>query len=108
MRVEWLFLRWLVVIGLIALGVSYAKSWRLSRPHTAYETIPLVRGERSSGMPVRGVMVDPQERSIYAVVGGPTDSSQPADFFILWKGRTGRRSALRSRRAKAAPRGCGK
>jgi hypothetical protein len=89
MRVEWLFLRWLVVIGLIALGVSYAKSWRLSRPHTAYETIPLVRGERSSGMPVRGVMVDPQERSIYAVVGGPTDSSQPADFFILWKGKNG-------------------
>ena len=89
MRVEWLFLRWLVVIGLIALGASYAKSWRESRPQTGYETIPLVRGARSSGMPVRGVMVDPQERSIHAVVGGPTESNQPGDFFILWKGTNG-------------------
>ena len=89
MRVEWLFLRWLVIIGLIALGASYAHSWRQSRPKSEYETIPLVRGARSSGLPVRGVMVDPQERSVYAVVGGPTDSNQPADFFILWKGKNG-------------------
>jgi hypothetical protein len=40
-------------------------------------------------MPVRGVMVDPDQRNIYAVVGGPTESSQPADFFILWKGQNG-------------------
>ena len=89
MRVEWLFFRWLVVIGLVALGVSYAQSWRQSRPPNAYETIPLVHGSQTSGMPVRGVMVDPDQRSIYAVVGGPTDSQQPADFFILWKGKNG-------------------
>ena len=89
MRVEWLFLRWFVVIGFIALVATYAQSWRQSRPKSEYETIPLVRGARSSGMPVRGVMVDPDQRNIYAVVGGPTESSQPADFFILWKGKNG-------------------
>ena len=60
-----------------------------SRSQTHYETIPLVRGAHSSGMPVRGVMVDPDQRNIYAVVGGPTESSKPADFFILWKGKNG-------------------
>jgi len=90
MRVEWLFLRWLVVIGLIALGATYAQSWRQSRPQTNYETIPLVRGARSSGMPVRGVMVEPGQRNIYAVVGGPKESSQAPDFFILWKGENGK------------------
>jgi hypothetical protein len=89
MRVEWLFLRWLIVIGMIALAATYAQSWRQSRPKSDYETIPLVRGARSSGMPVRGVMVDPDQRNIYAVVGGPTESSHPADFFILWKGKNG-------------------
>jgi hypothetical protein len=89
MRVEWLFFRWLLIIGLVALGAIYAQSWRGSRSQTHYETIPLVRGAHSSGMPVRGVMVDPDQRNIYAVVGGPTDSSKPADFFVLWKGKDG-------------------
>ena len=89
MRVEWLFFRWLVVIGLVALGATYLHSSRNSRPNNAYETIPLVRGERTSGLPVRGVMVDPDQRNIYAVVGGPVESGQPADFFILWKGKNG-------------------
>jgi hypothetical protein len=89
MRVEWLFLRWLVVIGVIAVVAMYAQSWRQSRPQSDYETIPLVRGARSSGMPVRGVMVDPHQRNIYAVVGGPTELSRPADFFLLWKGTNG-------------------
>jgi len=89
MRVEWLFLRWLVVIGLIALAATYAQSWRESRLPSGYETIPLVHGARSSGLPVRGVMVDPEARNIYAVVGGPTGSNHPGDFFILWKGQNG-------------------
>ena len=89
MRVEWLFFRWLVVIGLVAAGAIYAHSWRQSRPNSHYETIPLVRGARSSGMPVRGVMVDPHQRNIFAVVGGPADPDKTADFFILWKGKNG-------------------
>ena len=89
MRVEWLFIRWLLIIGLVALGAIYAQSWRGGRSQTHYETIPLVRGAHSSGMPVRGVMIDPNERNIYAVVGGPTDSSKPADFVVLWKGKNG-------------------
>ena len=89
MRVEWLFFRWLLIIGIVALGAIYAQSWRGGRSQTHYEKIPLVRGAHSSGMPVRGVMVDPNERNIYAVVGGPTDSSKPADFVVLWKGKNG-------------------
>ena len=89
MRVEWLFFRWLVVIGLVAFAAIYAQSWRKSRPKSDYEMIPLVRGARSSGMQVRGVMVDPDQRNIYAVVGSPANSSQPSDFFILWKGQNG-------------------
>jgi hypothetical protein len=89
MKVEWLFFRWLLVIGLLAIGATYLHSWGESRPDNGYETIPLVRGERTSGLPVRGVMVDPDQRNIYAVVGGPVGSGEPADFFILWKGKNG-------------------
>ena len=59
MRVEWLFLQWSVVIGLIALAATYAQSWWQSRPKTEYDTIPAGRG----------VMVDCGPRNIYAVRG---------------------------------------
>ena len=89
MRVEWLFLKWLVVMGLVALAAMYAQSCRQSRSVSHYESIPLVRGARTSGLPVRGVMVDPNQRDISAVVGGPTDPSKQSDFFILWRGKNG-------------------
>jgi hypothetical protein len=53
MRFEWLFLRWLVVIGLIALGASYAQSWQQSRPKTDRGTIALVHGAGASGINFR-------------------------------------------------------
>jgi hypothetical protein len=103
MRVELLFLRWLLAIAVVALGLVYFTSGRKERPDARYETIPLVHGGRSSGMPLAGIMVDPAKRDIFAVVGGPTSRSGGAKngFFIVWTGEDGRNYATTFGRGEA-------
>lgn len=91
MRVELLFLRWLLIIAVIALAVIYARSSRPDKAAVQYETIPLIQGGRSSGMPLVGIAVDPDRRDIYAVVGGPSakEKGKEQPFFIVWKKKEG-------------------
>ena len=84
MRLELLFLRWLLAIALVALGIAYVRSAKQAEPARHYETIPLVRGGESSGMPLAGIMIDPARRDIYAVVGGPKRASSGPGFFVIW------------------------
>jgi hypothetical protein len=102
-RVELLFLRWLLAIALVALGVVYLTAARKERPDASYETVPLVHGGRSSGMPLAGIMVDPAKRDIFAVVGGPVSRSGASKngFFIVWKGEDGQNYATTFRRGEA-------
>lgn len=44
--------------------------------------------------PLAGVSIDPSRRDVYAVVGTPSVSEQPADFFIHWKSRSGKSYAV--------------
>lgn len=89
MKVELLFLRWLFVIAVAAIGIIYVRSVRQERPVARYETIPLIQGGRSSGMPLAGIIVDPKRRDVYAIVGGPKPSAETPQFCILWKGKEG-------------------
>ncbi len=85
MRVEWLFLRWLVIIGAIVAGVVYATSHYRGEEGVHYQVVPLVQGEKALGLPLAGVVVNPLNRQVYAIVGGA--AAHPAngpDFFIAW------------------------
>lgn len=89
MRVEFLFFRWLLLIAAVALGLVYTSSSTQSRPVSTYETIPLIQGGRSSGMPLAGIVVNPNRRDVYAIVGGPAGTEAPPQFCIVWKGNGG-------------------
>ena len=89
MRVEILFLRWLLVVSLVALGALYLHSTLHSRPAAPYQTVPLIQGGKSSGMPLAGIVVDPTRRDVTAIVGGAPDAAARVGFFVLWKGNDG-------------------
>lgn len=90
MRIEVLFLRWLLVIATIALVVVYARSSNSASEEARYETIPLIIGGKSSGLPLAGIAVDPIRRDVYAIVGGPKkDGPASRHFCLVWKGREG-------------------
>jgi hypothetical protein len=103
MRVELLFLRWLAGIAVVAVAILYATSGREKQEDPRYETLPLVHGGRSSGMPLAGIMVDPAKKDIFAVVGGPSAraSGNKNGFFIVWKGEDGRNYATTFRRGES-------
>ncbi len=96
-----LFLRWLVAIAFVAVVISYATSSRQPEPDTHYEMIPLVHGGVSSGMPLTGIMVDPERGDVYAVVGKAP--AQPSSgFFIGWNEAGGRNYATTFPRGRQA------
>ena len=71
--------------------VGYARSSRPTSDEAHYETIPLIIGGKSSGLPLAGIAVDPSRRDIYAIVGGPAGSDKaPRQFCLVWKGREGK------------------
>ncbi len=84
-----MFLRWLVAIAIVAVVVGYLTTSHEPQPDTHYEMIPLVHGGVASGMPLTGIMVDPERGDVYAVVGKTAAQAQPG-FFIGWNG-AGRR-----------------
>ena len=72
---------------MIALLVAYARSSRAPVEESRYETIPLIIGGKSSGLPLAGIAVDPSRRDVYAIVGGPAEHEAPArQFCLVWKG----------------------
>jgi hypothetical protein len=89
---KWLFVRWLLIFGTIAGGIVYfGSAGGNQRAAAPYESFPLIRGDRASGMPLAGISVDPSRRDVYAVIGGPPDGAkQPFDFFIVWKSPEGK------------------
>jgi hypothetical protein len=89
MRGELLFFRWLLVIALVAVAVLYAQSSREKREPPPYQTIPLIQGGKSSGLPLAGIVVDPKQRDVYAVVGGGSAATSHLGFFVLWKQKNG-------------------
>ena len=86
MRFEWLFLRWLVIIALIALGLRYLWTFRETRQTAQYQKVVLLEGAKSFGLPLAGIAVDPGRREVHGLLGRP-GTDVPADFFILWKGK---------------------
>ena len=89
MRFEWLFLRWLVIISLVGLGLRYAwSSLREREQSRQYQKVVLLQGASSFGLPLAGIAVDPEQREVYGLLGRP-GKNVPADFFILWKGKEG-------------------
>ena len=88
MRFEWLFLRWLAIITVVALVIRYAWSWRETRETTQYQKVVLLQGASSFGLPLAGIAVDPERREVYGLLGR-AGKDVPADFFILWKGKDG-------------------
>lgn len=88
MRFEWLFLRWLVIIAVIAIALRYVWSLRESSGSSQYQKVVLLQGASSFGLPLAGIAVDPERREIYGLLGRP-GKDVPPDFFILWKGKEG-------------------
>jgi hypothetical protein len=88
MRFEWLFLRWLVIIGLLTLALRYVWSLREAGGPSQYQKVVLLQGASSFGLPLAGISVDPERREVYGLLGRP-GKDLPADFFILWKGKDG-------------------
>ena len=88
MRFEWLFLRWLVIIAVIAIALRYVWSLRDSSGSSQYQKVVLLQGASSFGLPLAGIAVDPERREIYGLLGRP-GKDVPPDFFILWKGKEG-------------------
>lgn len=88
MRFEWLFVRWLVIIALVALGLRYAWSLRESSGSPQYQKVVLLQGASSFGLPLAGIAVDAERREVYGLLGRP-GKDVPPDFFILWKGKEG-------------------
>lgn len=89
MRFEWLFLRWLVIIALIAVGLRYLWSSRETRATSQqYQKVVLLEGAKAFGLPLAGIAVDPERREVYGLLGR-AGTDVPADFFILWKGKNG-------------------
>jgi len=105
MRVEVLFLRWLLVIAMVVAGIIYFAYPPKSRTPTHYEAIPLVQSGRLSEMPMAGIMVDPARGDISAIVGGPaTKATGEHDFFfILREGERGQSYATAFRMGDARP-----
>jgi len=89
MRFEWLFLRWLVIISLVALGLRFGwSSLRETHPSAQYQKVVLLQGSSSFGLPLAGIAVDAEHREVYGLLGRP-GKDVPANFFILWKGKDG-------------------
>lgn len=84
-RVEVLFLRWLVVIGVVALAIGFVTSSHDSVTPARYEMVPLVQNGESAGLPLAGIIVDPVNRTVSAVLGGPAKSeTDKEEFFVIW------------------------
>lgn len=88
-RVEILFLRWLLAITILAGAVLYLRSGWRKEIDSPYQTIALVQGGKSSGLPLAGVAIDPDRGDVYAIVGGPAAKSDERAFGIIWKGSNG-------------------
>jgi hypothetical protein len=76
------------------MGLSaFAIVWLLSggqRNHASHlQTVPLVKGNRTVGLPLLGVAVDPTRRDVYAIVGQPAKNDRAGHFVIVWKGNDG-------------------
>lgn len=89
MRVEILFLRWLLAITLLAGAVLYLRSGWPKEADAPYQTIALIQGGKSSGLPLAGVAIDPDRGDVYAIVGGPAAKSDERAFGIIWRGSNG-------------------
>lgn len=89
MRVEILFLRWLLVIAVGAGIAIYLRAQWAEETEAPYQTIALVQGGKSSGMPLAGVAIDPDRGDVYAIVGGPRKAENGRAFGIIWKGPEG-------------------
>lgn len=72
-------------------GIVMAAMHLQKRSAPGYQTIRLVQGARSMGMPLAGVAVDAERRDIFAIVGGDRTSGAGKDFVILWNGAEGSR-----------------
>ncbi|MFL6541353.1 MAG: hypothetical protein ACJ8HU_11380 [Chthoniobacterales bacterium] len=88
MRFEWLFLRWLAIIVVVVLGARYAWTHRETGRNAQYQKVLLLQNSSSFGLPLAGVVVDPERKEIYGLLGR-SGKDVPADFFILWKGKNG-------------------
>ncbi|MEP6956281.1 MAG: hypothetical protein ABI883_05600 [Chthoniobacterales bacterium] len=102
-----LFLRWLLAIALVALGVADATSSRPKRPaSTAYEIISLVQGGHSSGLPLAGITIDPINCDTFAVVGGlaaDVPAAAKSLFFVVYKSDEGQTYATTFPRGESRP-----
>jgi len=105
MRIEVLFLRWLLVIALVAGGIIYFAYPLKSRTPTRYEAIPLANRGRLSETPLAGIIVDPARRDISAIVGRPATTAMGEHdfFFILREGERGESYATAFRTGEARP-----
>ena len=88
MRFEWLFLRWLAIIALVAVGLRYLWSSREAGQTSHYQKVLLLQGATSFGLPLAGIAVDPERREVYGLLGR-AGKDVPPNFFILWKGENG-------------------
>ncbi len=88
MRFEWLFLRWLVLILVIALGIAALRGSRPRNPASQYRKVMLLQSGNSVGLALAGIAVDPQKREVQGLLGRPGETV-PAPFFILWCGENG-------------------
>ena len=90
MRVEVLFLRWILVISVVAMIIIYARSSRRGPVTSQYEAIQLVAGGQSAGLPLAGVAIDPDRGNVYAIVGGATAKDSIRQFCVVWRGKEGK------------------
>ena len=91
MRVEILFLRWLAIIALGTLAFLYFRMPYRAAQTPPYQAIPIIQDGKSSGHKLTGVVVDPDQRNVYAIVGGPAHKKATAnDFCLVWKGEAGK------------------
>lgn len=81
-------LRYLFV-GLAIAGTLFVSACRQNREAVRYQTVPLVQGTRSFGMPLAGIAVDADRHDVYAIVGGGKGNDARQNFVILWKGKEG-------------------
>ncbi|MDQ6861942.1 MAG: hypothetical protein M3032_12410 [Verrucomicrobiota bacterium] len=88
MRFEWLFVRWLVIFALVALGARYLWVTRDDRHGAQYQKVVLLQSASSFDLPLAGIAIDPQRREVYGLLGR-AGRDVPADFFILWTGTKG-------------------
>ncbi len=88
-RFEFLFLRWLIITGVWTFGLVWLLSYGQKKHASHFQTVPLVKGNQTVGLPLLGVAVDPTRRDVYAIVGRPEKTDRAWQFVIVWKGNDG-------------------